>query len=455
MTLRRLAALIAATASLAAPAAAEAATLSREGNTIVFTDTAADVTNLVSVFKIDGSDDVFISESNTEWNTGGNATLTDAGSGCVEQGPDMFSCSNVEALRILVGGSDDEVGNNNGVGDAPVNVPMTVEGGEGGDFVWAGPNSDVLRGGPGADSLTGNAGNDTLDGGFGADYLEGGADGDLVSYAARTEVIEIDFTVTGPSPRPHGSSNDGPAGARDHIRTVETVVGGSGNDVMKGGADPVTLRGAAGNDNLTGGSAGETLDGGDGGDTLDARGGWDTVLGGTGADSVEARDGAADTVDCGPDSDSAAADGIDSVTSCGADPGPPAPTVITNTVTTTVTLPSRVGFDLTYTFAATRRSTVLRNFTAEVESGARVAASCRLRGKRCEGTRDFARATAAAGTRLRSFEGKRLPVGAKLTIRVTKEGMIGAVKTLTLRKGKAPAVKTLCIQPGASRPSAC
>ena len=73
--------------------------------------------------------------------------------------------------------------------------------------------------------------------------------------------------------------------------------------------------------------------------------------------------------------------------------------------------------------------------------------------------------------RLKTFEGKRLPVGARLTFRVTKvgvigvvktltfrvtkDGMIGVVKTLTIRKRKAPSLKTLCLPPGATRPSAC
>ena len=33
--------------------------------------------------------------------------------------------------------------------------------------------------------------------------------------------------------------------------------------------------------------------------------------------------------------------------------------------------------------------------------------------------------------------------------------MIGAVKTLTIRKRKAPTLKTLCIPVGATSPSAC
>jgi hypothetical protein len=89
-----------------------------------------------------------------------------------------------------------------------------------------------------------------------------------------------------------------------------------------------------------------------------------------------------------------------------------------------------------------------------VEPGARVTAACRTKkNKRCTRTRDLART--ASSVRLKGFEGKRLPVGAKLTIQVTKDGMIGAVKTLTVRRRKAPSVKTLCLPPGATVPSAC
>jgi hypothetical protein len=110
----------------------------------------------------------------------------------------------------------------------------------------------------------------------------------------------------------------------------------------------------------------------------------------------------------------------------------------------TVTSPSRVLLDLAYTYVAGRRSTTLRDFSIETEPGARVSASCRTRrGKRCSRVRDFARSAAAAGVRLRGFERKRLPVGAKLTIRVTKPGMIGVVKTLTIRKRRSPVLKTV------------
>jgi hypothetical protein len=113
-----------------------------------------------------------------------------------------------------------------------------------------------------------------------------------------------------------------------------------------------------------------------------------------------------------------------------------------------------VLFDLGYTFTAGRRGTTLRNLAADVEPGARLTAACRTKKrKRCTRMRDLART--ATSVRLRGFEGKRLPVGAKFTIQVTKDGMIGAVKTLTIRKRKAPSLKTLCVPPSAPRPSAC
>jgi hypothetical protein len=100
-----------------------------------------------------------------------------------------------------------------------------------------------------------------------------------------------------------------------------------------------------------------------------------------------------------------------------------------------------VVFDLAYTFTAGRRGTTLRNVVAEVEPGARVTAACRTRtNKRCTRTKDLART--ASSVRLKGFEGKPLPVGARLTIRVTKDGSIGVVKTLAVRKGKPPSLKT-------------
>jgi hypothetical protein len=62
--LGRTAVVLCLTLGLVAPGAAQAATLSRDGSTIVFTDTGADVVNMVAVYKIEGSNAIFIGDSN-------------------------------------------------------------------------------------------------------------------------------------------------------------------------------------------------------------------------------------------------------------------------------------------------------------------------------------------------------------------------------------------------------
>jgi dipeptidyl aminopeptidase/acylaminoacyl peptidase len=91
----------------------------------------------------------------------------------------------------------------------------------------------------------------------------------------------------------------------------EIVDGRGGDDVLVGRAAPYvgdSLVGGSGNDILRGDSAGEKLDGGTGNDRIDGGAGPDTIIGGPGADSLHgqggrdtiyARDGQRDIVDCG------------------------------------------------------------------------------------------------------------------------------------------------------------
>jgi hypothetical protein len=317
---------------------------------------------------------------------------------------------------------------------------MTITGGPGADNVQGGQGNDTISTGDANDTISAGPGNDVLLGGAGGDTMNGGTGTDEVSYAARSIGVTVDLGTLGPN---DGSSEDGPANARDNLSAVdiERVIGGSGADDLRGRPAP------------------DYLSGGPGDDVLNALGGADTVLAGPGFDNVEARDGAADSVDCGADPDVFAADSIDTLANCDAPPPPPPPPpetiIITQPGPPQPAPPVRVLADLGYTFAAGRRSTVLRNLTLEAETGARVTASCRAKGKTCRGTRDLSRARASRELRLRGFEGKPLPVGAKLTIQLTKDGMIGVVKTLTIRRRKAPSVKTLCIPPGAAGPTAC
>ena len=93
----------------------------------------------------------------------------------------------------------------------------------------------------------------------------GGSGNDTVTYASRTNPVFISSD---------GVANDGEAGEGDDIGTsIETMIGGAGDDQITG------------NDNN------ELLLGGDGNDTLSGNGGNDTIDGGLGADSMSGGDG--------------------------------------------------------------------------------------------------------------------------------------------------------------------
>ena len=99
--------------------------------------------------------------------------------------------------------------------------------------------------------------------------------------------------------------NDGRLGAQGNIHSdVEDIMGGGGDDFLKGDADNNHIRGdrpafsQEGNDILDGGLGRDILDGGDG------------------DDEIRARDGVADDVLCGPGTDTATVDTIDFVTDC-------------------------------------------------------------------------------------------------------------------------------------------
>jgi Ca2+-binding RTX toxin-like protein len=401
---RHLCALLAATFVLAAPAAAQAGTLSVDGTTAVYSEADGDMgQNGVQVF-VASSGNHFLREE----------VDSVSGTGCTNLGSGFWDCGpNITAWRITLGGGNDQLtGYPLLPGITAASIPITVDGG------------------PGSDTLTGGEAGDLIDGGIGNDNMSGGSGTDVVTYASRTVGVNVDRSAGGAAV--NGSSEDGSPGARDiiHAADVEGVIGSGGADLLRGSATA------------------ELLDGGPGDDNVNPLAGADTVRGGAGVDNIEARDGEPDGVDCGPDEDVATTDPADTRANCDAAPVAPG-----GGTTTTIFAPVRVLFDIGYSFTAGRRGTVLRALRLDVESGSRLTARCRTRrGRRCVGIRDVG---ASRAVTLRGFQGKRLPVGAKLTIQVTKDGAIGAVKTLTIRRRRAPSVRTLCLPPGAARPVAC
>jgi hypothetical protein len=114
--------------------------------------------------------------------------------------------------------------------------------------------------------------------------------------------------------------------------------------------------------------------------------------------------------------------------------------------------PPKLTVTLAFFAHATAKSTRLTRLTVTgVPSGATLIATCS--GKGCPRTKTF-RSTRAGSVSLTPFRTTLRP-GAKITVRVTRPGTIGAVKVLTIRKKKPPLITTLCVPPGASRATSC
>jgi hypothetical protein len=123
------------------------------------------------------------------------------------------------------------------------------------------------------------------------------------------------------------------------------------------------------------------------------------------------------------------------------------------TIVTVPSGPRRVNATVSYVYRATGRYTILTSLQVRrIPAGARVEVRCR--GSRCP-LKKLVKNRASGRFSIRPFTGKRLPVGTVLRIRVTSEGMIGSVKILRIRARKAPAVRTLCLPPGATKPRKC
>jgi Ca2+-binding RTX toxin-like protein len=115
-----------------------------------------------------------------------------------------------------------------------------------------------ISAGPDDDAVTGGDGNEEIDGGPGDDRLAAGGGFDVLTYAGRTEPLTVDLTA----------GRGGAAAEVDALAGFETLVGGGGDDRLRGRPGP------------------QTLDGGPGDDRLDGAGGADVLFGGVGTDRL-------------------------------------------------------------------------------------------------------------------------------------------------------------------------
>ncbi|MSO89022.1 MAG: hypothetical protein EXQ89_03505 [Rhodospirillaceae bacterium] len=145
----------------------------------------------------------------------------------------------------------------------------TIVGGDGGDFI---------AGLAGADSLMGNTGDDLLIGGAGNDVLDGGAGNDAAIFGDLTVNVTVNLV----------SGTAITTTETDTLISIESVRGGSGNDLITGDTFDNELAGGAGNDTLLGGAGNDTYRFGavDGLDTINDSVGDDTIMLTTGLPDV-------------------------------------------------------------------------------------------------------------------------------------------------------------------------
>ncbi len=147
-----------------------------------------------------------------------------------------------------------------------------VVGGSGGNSLTGDGLANVLMGGGGADALNGGGENDVLSGGLGNDTIDGGTGIDTLNLSlddadsARKWRVNLSLGVA----QVNGVTED-------TLRNVESVVGGSQDDVLTGDGNANRLDGGAGNDSLYGGGGNDILVGGAGANYLQGDGGFDTV----------------------------------------------------------------------------------------------------------------------------------------------------------------------------------
>lgn len=171
-----------------------------------------------------------------------------------------YECGGVDSIVADLGDGDDNIA-------VHADVPATLSGGPGHDYLGGGTLVDRLDGGPGDDTLDMTPG----------DAVLGGSGVDTVS-----------LTPAGPFTLALGAS----------LPEVENV------SLAYNADDSGTITGDDGANRLVGGNGADTITGGRGSDVL---------VGNAGDDRIDARDGDPDRVECGPGNDVVLADQYDQI----------------------------------------------------------------------------------------------------------------------------------------------
>ncbi len=209
--------------------------------------------------------------------------------------------SNIE--NIVTGAGDDVV---NLLSSRFTYGDVTIDGGDGNDFIWSNAGNDTLIGGNGNDLIDGDAGDDAIFGGSGNDILIGREGNDIFDGGDGNDTINGDAG----NDILNGGNDDDTLNGGDGIDTIhgdagnDIITGGNGDDILFGDAGDDTIHGNEGNDVISGGSGNDFLFGDAGNDTINGDAGNDSISGGDGNDILNGGDGD-DTLNGG--------DGIDTI----------------------------------------------------------------------------------------------------------------------------------------------
>ena len=220
------------------------------------------------------------------WVVSDPGALITPGAGCESLDPHTVRCATVTSgsspliaapsARVRLADLDDEVRIHSEAAFAGRH--LVADGGAGNDLLVGGSGGDRLDGGPGSDVLRGGAGGDQLldPGAPEGDVMDGGAGDDSVSYQGRTAAVTVDLAA----------GRGGERGERDSLRSIESVLGGRGDDMLSGNSRDNSLDGRGGRDRLSGLAGNDSFWNGSGPIECGA-GSADTVYDPTGSDFLE------------------------------------------------------------------------------------------------------------------------------------------------------------------------
>lgn len=175
-----------------------------------------------------------------------------AGEGCGNLGSQRAVCG-----AMIMSIDVDAQGGSDWIGLSGVTVSARINGGDGDDLLETGAGRDRLVGGDGEDALVSAGGADELEGDEGDDLLLGGKDADEITAGGGNDILR-------------GGESAG-----------DTLIGGTGRDLLKGGND-----------------GGARLVGGADADYLVAHGGDNHLEPGSGANTILGVDPKSDKLEC-------------------------------------------------------------------------------------------------------------------------------------------------------------